>query len=242
MASPARPVALPDEAPDVTATEDHNLALNILFTALGRALQGRAAVVPDVFVRVDEQDQAAPDLMVVPGVARGGRTVYRIPGDPVPSVTIEVISPANRQGHGRAILAAKRSLFARIGVGHHLEVDPARGLITAWEPRAGRMVAVAEGTEYTSEAIGGVRIATPAPGQLEVWMPNGHRVLPSDAELARADEAEARASEAEARATHERAGRAREQARATQAEARERAAEARADALAERLRQLGLEP
>jgi Uma2 family endonuclease len=180
-------IELVDEAPDMTATEAHVRIVAQVRAALGHALRGRAGVFGEIFLRVDGRDQVSADVFAVPGVTTGTRSVYAVPAEPAPAVTVEVLSPANRTRSGRAELEAKRSLFARIGVPLHLEVDADEGFIAVWELRGGALARVDLRTSYTSEAIGGVRIDTPAPGELHVHLPDGHEVLDGSEELARAE-------------------------------------------------------
>jgi hypothetical protein len=71
---------------------------------------------------------------------------------------------------------------AAFDAGGEWEADGAR-----WELRGGALARVDLRTSYTSEAIGGVRIDTPAPGELHVHLPDGHEVLDGSEELARAE-------------------------------------------------------
>lgn len=182
----------------------------------------------EIFLRVDGRQQVSPDVFVVPGVATGTRSVYAVPLEPVPTVTVEVLSPVNATTRGRAELEAKRSLFARIGVPLHIEIDPDDGFIAVWELRGGVLVRTELCTTYTSDAIGGVRLATHAPGELHVVLPNGHEVLDGGGELARAERESARAE--------------RESAPAERESARAERESARADRFAAKLRELGIDP
>ena len=211
---------LVDEAPDMTANELHVRVVQRLHAALSHALAGRAAVFCEIFLRVDNREQVAADLFVVPGLTVGTRTVYAVPSEPVPAVTIEVLSPANKSGWGRRELEAKRSLFARIGVPLHIEIDPEEGFIAVWELRGGALIRTRMCVVYSSDAIGGVRLETPEPGVLNALLPDGHNVLSGGEELARAEREAARAG--------------RESARAEQEAARERPAA--------KLRELGVDP
>lgn len=191
---------LVDEAPDVTATEEHVRVVARLRAALTYALRGQAGVFSEIFLRVDGREQVSADVFTVPGVATGDRRVYAVPAEPVPACTIEVLSTSNRSRRGRAELEAKRSLFGRIGVPLHLEVDPDEGFIAVWELRDGVLVRTDVRTTYTSDAIGGARLDTPAPGVLHIVLPNGHDVLDIGDELARAEHEAARAEHEAARA------------------------------------------
>jgi hypothetical protein len=191
---PSRAVALPDEAPDVTTTEVHVRVLLRLFNALSYALSGQAVVLADIFLRVDDREQIAPDLLIATGRAPGNRTVYRVPPEPVPDVTFEVLSPKNRQVRGRRLLEAKRALLGRIGVPLHVEIDPDDGIITVWGARDGVLVRLDVGTNFSHAALGGVRVEAPAPGVVRVLLPDGREILDGGDELARADQATALAS------------------------------------------------
>src|SRR5688572_20238088 len=103
----AAQVDLPEEAPDVTATELHVAVLHRLLGALRHVFGDRALVIGDVFLRLDEKVQVSPDVMIVPGAAPGTRRVYHVPDEPVPDVTIEVLSLVNRIGVGRRLLQQK---------------------------------------------------------------------------------------------------------------------------------------
>lgn len=221
MAEETGVAELVDEAPDMTATEAHVRIVAQLRAALSHALRGRAGVFGEIFLRVDGREQVSADVFAVPGVEVGTRSVYAVPAEPVPSVTMEVLSPANRTRTGRAELEAKRSLFARIGVPLHIEVDADEGFIGVWQLRDGKLTRVDLLTSYTSEAIGGVRIETPSPGDLHVTLPDGHEVLDGGEELARAERESARAERESARAERE---------------------SARAERLADKLRELGIDP
>ncbi|MGH9179637.1 MAG: Uma2 family endonuclease [Acidimicrobiales bacterium] len=221
MAEEAVATELPIEAPDMTATEAHVRTVAMLRAALTHALRGVAGVFGEMFLRVDDRVQVSPDVFAVPGVTTGDRTVYRVPAEPVPSVTIEVLSPKNRTRSGRAELEAKRALFGRIGVPLHVEVDREEGFIAVWELRDDTLVRTDLRVDYTSEAIGRVRIATPAPGVLRVTLADGHEVLDVGDELTRAEREAARAEREAARAERE---------------------AARAEGLAVRLRALGIDP
>jgi hypothetical protein len=182
-----RAVALPDETPDMTTTEVHVRVLLRLYLALSYALAGRAVVLADIFLRVDDREQIAPDLLVARGRSAGNRTVYRVPPEPVPDVTFEILSPKNRQLRGRRLLEAKRDLFGRIGVAMHVEIDPDDGVITTWTSREGVLVRTGVRAEFSDEALGGVRVETPAPRVVRILLPDGREILEGGDEIARAD-------------------------------------------------------
>jgi hypothetical protein len=221
-------VRLPDEEPDVTATELHVRTLVRLFCAVSYALGERALVLMDIFVRFEGRQQVSPDLIVAPPAPRGARRVYAVPDEPVPFATVEVLSEVNREPEGRRKLEEKRELLGSIGVPVHIEVDPDYGVVTRWVNHQGRLQRVEVGTSYSGPELGGVRVETPAPGEVHIYLPNGREVEDPDAEAARADAEAARA--------------AAEAARADAEAARAAAEAARAKRLAERLRDAGIDP
>jgi hypothetical protein len=221
-------VRLPDEEPDLTATELHVRTLVRLFYAVSYALGERALVLMDIFLRFEDREQVSPDLIVAPPAPRGARRVYAVPDEPVPLVTVEVLSEVNREPEGRKKLEEKRELLGRVGVPVHIEVDPDYGVVTRWANKQGRFERVAVGTSYDGADLGGVRVETPAPGEVHIYLPSGREALGPDAEAARADAEAARADTEAARADTE--------------AARADAEAARVQWLAERLRQAGIDP
>ncbi|HWG73105.1 MAG TPA: hypothetical protein VG184_03510 [Acidimicrobiales bacterium] len=177
---------LADEEHDRTATEAHWRVLMRLYAAVSYAFGDRALVLLDIFVRTGGQ-QAAPDLLVAPGMAPGSRRVYSVPENTVPSVTVEVLSVVNYEAAGRAQLQRKRDFFGRIGVPLHLEVAPEEGVISVWTNQDGRLVRVAVADRYDGPDLGGVRVTTPAPDEVHVYLPDGREMLDTDAEIARAE-------------------------------------------------------
>jgi hypothetical protein len=137
-----------------------------------------------------------------------------VPDEPVPLVTVEVLSEVNRTTVGRDLLEGKRRLIGAIGVPLHVEVDPDEGVITTWVCRQGQLSLASVTDRYVGDALGGVVIETPSPGMVRVLTPGGREVLDVADEIHRADTEAARA-DAEA---------------------------ARAQRLADRLRLLGVEP
>jgi hypothetical protein len=199
-------VDLPDEAPDVTVNELHEAVVQRLALVLRFLFRGKALVLSDIFVRVDEIEQAAPDVLIVHGPERGDRTVYHIPPEPVPDVTVEVLSPANRLGKGRRLLENKRKLFGRIGVPFHLELDPKRGVLTTWRNVGGILVAEPQTDRFDGEELGGLRIEL-APRDVGLFLPDGREFTDGVDEMDRADR-EARRAEQEARRADDLAKRA----------------------------------
>lgn len=195
---------LPDEELDVTGSELHELLRVRLFDVLRFIFGDRALVLSDVFVRVRgdagrDDEQVGPDIFIVPGAGPGTRTVYWVPDEPVPQVTLEVLSPANHRSDGAVVLAAKRALFARIGVPTHIEVDPDRGEIAPWVHDGTELVEGIATTSCDHPGLGGLRIEA-SPGQVRLFLPDGREFVDAPAEMVRADEEQARADQEQARA------------------------------------------
>jgi len=215
---------LPDEAVDMTGSELHSRVLARLAAVLGFVLGERALVLSDIFVRVRGENgpdkQVSPDIAVIPGAQPGTRTVYWVPDEPVPAVTLEVLSPANHRSDGAMVLAEKRALFGRIGVPAHIEIDPERGHITTWVNNGTELEEGDPDTSCEHPSLGGLRIEA-SPGQVRLFLPDGGEFVDTRTEIARAEKAQAQAEEAQAQAEE---------------------AQARAERLAQALRDAGIDP
>jgi Uma2 family endonuclease len=189
---------LPDEAVDVTVSELHEAAVSRLVDALRVIFAGKALVLSEIFLRVGSDDaatgeQVSADLMIISGAQRGTRNVYRVPDEPVPAVTVEILSSANYEEEGRALLEKKRDLLGRIGVPTHIEIDPERGFVTVWENHETALTVTGPPDDhYDSPALCGLRLGL-QPAEMRLWMPDGREYLDAAAETARADAANARA-------------------------------------------------
>ncbi|MGH9114761.1 MAG: hypothetical protein ACRDWW_02930 [Acidimicrobiales bacterium] len=185
---------LPDEAVDMTVSELHAFVLHRLVGALRTIFGDGALVLSEIFLRVTGPggaEQVSPDLLIIPGAKRGARKVYHVPAEPVPEVTVEILSAANYEADGRARLEQKRDLLGRIGVPTHIEIDRERGYVTVWA-NTGTALAVTgpPDNRYAGPALGGLRLEA-EPGEVRMWMPTGR--LGASAESARADAEAARA-------------------------------------------------
>ena len=179
-------VELPIEAPDLTATELHNDVAIRLFGVLRILFRGTALVLHDIFLRVDETRQVAPDRLIVHGSVPGRRTVYRGPDEPVPDITIEVLSDENHQPFGRRKLEEKRELFGAIGVRVHIELDPTGAASTPPGTRRSP-------THLPVPTGRPLRLAThlPAsasthPRSVTLWLPDGREYTDASGEYDRA--------------------------------------------------------
>jgi Uma2 family endonuclease len=237
----AQQVDLPDEAPDVTASELHDAVQHRLAGVLRFLFRDKALVLGDVFVRVDGTEQVAPDVTIVPGAEPGTRTVYRIPPEPAPAVTVEVLSTANDSGEGRRLLEQKRDLLGRLGVPLHIEVDPERGFLTRWHNVGGELVPGPPTNRFDGDELGGLHIEL-TPGDVELRLPGGRLFTDVGDEIDRADR-ETRRADDEARRADDEARRADDETRRADDEARRAEQEARrADRLAAALRDACIDP
>jgi Uma2 family endonuclease len=239
MTETARPpIEYPDS--DGQPMADNTLQFEWIVTLKGN-LDLLFADRPDVFVAGDllwypvEGDnvtRAAPDAMVAFGRPKGYRGSYRQweEGGVAPQVVFEVLSPGNRP----AEMARKRDFYERFGVEEYYVYDPDGPRMEGWRRgAAGRFERVPRMDGFVSPRLG-VRFDLSGP-ELRVLNPDGSRFL-TFAELA---EARRRAEESLER---ERRRSERERRNREAAEKRAETAEQRAARLAERLRELGIDP
>ena len=224
---------------------------------------------PEVFVAGDlfwypvrdrrVADAMAPDVMVAFGRPKGVRRCYKQweEADIAPQVVFEIRSPSN----GPKDMAEKLAYYDRFGVEEYYVYDPPRNTLEVWLRQDGRLQRMSHLKGWTSPRLG---IRFDLGGKtLAIFDPQGQPFLTSveraewmRREQARAEEAHRRA-ELEAARAHEERTRAdrvealaaaaitRAEHEATQAAAASARAEqerARAERLAERLRELGVEP
>lgn len=179
-----------------------------------------------------------PDVMVVFGRPKGRRGSYKQweeDGIP-PQVVFEVRSPSN----GRDEMAEKLAYYDRYGVEEYYVYDPADNSLGIWRRQGATLAPVSYLGGWTSPRLG-VRFVTSGP-VLELFGPDG-RPFRSFVETGRlAEREQARAKQEAALARQEAARADQEAARAAAAAAEARQAQARAERLAQRLRELGLDP
>jgi Uma2 family endonuclease len=181
---------------------------------------------PDVFVAGDllwypvegeNTIRSAPDAMVVFGRPKGYRGSYRQFEEEgiAPQVVFEVLSPGNRTGK----MIKKFQFYEHHGVEEYYVYDPDDPELSGWLRRGDRLEEIAEVNGWVSPRLG-VRFDMSGP-ELVIYGPDGRPLL-TYVELAEErDAAERGRAEAE----------------------RDRDAErTRAERLAERLRELGVDP
>ena len=186
---------LPIEEDDISATEPHqDLVARVMFGLRHRLKD--VLVLGDMFIRLGRR-QAAPDVFTVAGGGkRGARSIYRLEDEPVPDVTIEVLSVVNKHDpEGVAQVHRKRRFLGEIGVAEHIELDPIDGLILVHRSVNGVLEFESAGHEYVSERLGGVRFVVDSARfeGIAVFDASGEEFEEPDAAMARADTATARA-------------------------------------------------
>lgn len=209
---------------------------------------------PDVFVAGDllwypvEGDnvtRAAPDAMVVFGRPKGHRGSYRQWEEDglAPQVVFEVLSPGNRA----AEMARKLEFYERHGVEEYYVYDPDNVRLTGRRREGRRLVEIPAMNGWVSPRLG-IRFDLGGP-ELQIFGPDGKPFLTFTevVELREIAEAEARLADAKARSAARKAQAAKRRAeraetRAELAEAEAAKEKARAERLAQRLRELGLDP
>ena len=181
---------------------------------------------PDVFVAGDllwypvegkPQIRAAPDAMVVFGRPPGYRGSYiQHEEDHIaPQVAFEALSPSNTSAEMRK----KLGFYDRHGVEEYYEYHPDRGTLQGWLRREDRLEPIAQMEGWVSPLLG-IRFGLEGT-DLALYHPDGQR-FETFVEQARRAEAERQRAEAERQ--------------------RAEAERHRAERLAERLRQLGVDP
>ncbi len=195
---------------------------------------------PDVFVAGDllwypEQSQlvspVAPDVMVAFGRPKGERTSYKqwrennIP----PQVVFEILSPSN----GAPEMAKKLAFYQRYGVSEYYLYDPDAVKLQGWLRQGESLLPVANLNGWKSPMLG-ISFNT-STGDLAIYYPDGSPFLSTVELRALTNQEAARANQEAARANQE-------AARANQEAARANQEVARAEKLAQKLRELGIDP
>ncbi len=200
------------------------------------------------YVEGNPTKSISPDVFVVRGAEKGERRVYKFWEEPAPQVVIELSSRKTR----KADLTDKKEIYAWLGVREYYIFDPEYKLNPPF--RAFRL----HGQELIEEIVTGNRVMSQELGlelvndgqTLRLRNPQTGALLRTPPEefaahqkaLVRVEQEIARAEQEAARAEHETARAAQEAARAEQETARAEQQTARADRLADKLRELGLDP
>ncbi|MEN9222115.1 MAG: Uma2 family endonuclease [Thermostichus sp. BF3_bins_97] len=202
---------------------------------------------PDVFVagdllwypvKGDPNIRVAPDVMVVFGRPKGDRGSYlqwREEGIP-PQVVFEILSPGNRFSQ----MLEKLRFYERYGVEEYYIYDPDLGTLEGFIRQGESLVEIQSMQGWRSPHLG--IFFHLVDGELQLTYPDGQPFIDFSEALEQAAQARQRAEQAQQEAAQER--QRAEQAQQEAAQERQRAAQERerADRLAERLRQMGLDP
>lgn len=201
----------------------------------------------DVFVAADlfwypveghPEIRTAPDVMVVLGRPQEHRPSYKQweEANIAPQVVFEVLSPSNRPSD----LIEKYLFYQNYGVQEYYLYDPDRGILEGWVREEGNLKPVEQMNGWVSPRLG---IRFTLEGQmLVIYRPDGERFVPY-VELRRRYE-QARHEAEQERLRAEQAQREAEQAQREAEQERLRAEQERlrAERLAQRLRELGIDP
>lgn len=192
---------------------------------------------PDVFVagdllwypvKGDPSIRMAPDVMVVFGRPKGDRGSYlqwREEGIP-PQVVFEILSPGNR-------FSQKLRFYERYGVEEYYIYDPDRGTLEGFIRQGENLVEIQTMQGWRSPYLG--IFFDLVDGELQLTYPDGQPFIDFSEALEQAAQARQQAEQERQRAVQ--AQQEAEQERQRTAQERERA-----NRLAERLRQMGLDP
>jgi Uma2 family endonuclease len=203
-------------------------------------------------VEGDNTTSAAPDVMVVVGRPKGDRGSYKQweEGNLPPQVVFEILSPCNT----RAEMNRKLLFYNQFGVDEYYLYDPDRNELSGWLRREGFLDVVEPIADWVSPQL---QIQFNLSGEeLQIYRPDGQRFL-SYVEIAqqaeqerqqakrerqRAEQEQQRAEQEQQRAEQERQRAEQERQRAEQERQRAEQAEEQAQRLANRLRELGINP
>jgi Uma2 family endonuclease len=188
---------------------------------------------PNVFVAGDllwypvegnNKIKVAPDVMVVFGRPKGDRGSYQqwLEENIAPQVVFEIFSPGNRFTE----MNQKQAFYDRRGVEEYYLYDPERNDFSGWIRSEGRLDVIEPIENWVSPRLG-IRFDS-SPEELQIYRPDGEPFASYEEVSRRLEQAEHRAEQAEHRVE--------------QAEQRAEQAEQRAALLAERLREMGIDP
>lgn len=203
---------------------------------------------PDVFVAGDHliypvegdpEVRQAPDVYVALGRPKRDRGSYKVweEGGVFPQVVFEVMSPSNRINQ----MQRKHAFYDRFGVAEYYVVYPEHPSDLEIHVRSeGALKPVEEPNQFVSPLLG-FRFLLER-GRLTIYGPDGRQFRKPDEIAEERDEAEEWLSRERVRAEQEKHRAEQEKLRAEQEKQRAELEKQRADRLAERLRQLGVDP
>jgi Uma2 family endonuclease len=175
-------------------------------------------------VEGDNKTRVAPDVMVAVGRPKGDRGSYKQweEADLPPQVVFEILSPGNT----RAEMSRKLLFYDRFGVEEYYLYDPDNHELNGWLRREGFLDVIEPMAGWVSPRLQ-IRFELLAEA-LQIYRPDGQQFLSYVDIAQRAEDERQRAEDERQRAEEERQ--------------RAEEAEARATRLANRLRELGIDP
>jgi Uma2 family endonuclease len=180
----------------------------------------------------------APDTLVALGRPKGHRGSYKQweENGVAPQVVFEVLSPGNRA----AGMVRKFRFYEQYGVEEYYVYDPDAPELSGWFRTEGSLVEIPQMNGWVSPRLG-IRFDMSG-DELVIYYPDGQRFLTFLEIVRRAEEEKRRAEEEKRRAEEEMLAREQAQRRAEEAECRAEEFQRRAEVLADRLRQMGVDP
>ena len=189
-------------------------------------------------VEGDNKTRIAPDVMVALGRPKGDRGSYRQWEEEniAPQVVFEILSPGNRRGE----MSRKLLFYDRFGVEEYYLYDPDKNELSGWIRREGFLDVIESMVDWISPQLQ-IKFNLSVV-ELQIFRPDGQRFL-SYVEIAQqAQEQRQRAEEQRQRAEEQRQRAEEQHQRAEEQHQRAEEAEARANQLAEKLRDMGIDP
>ncbi len=203
-------------------------------------------------VEGDNKTRVAPDVMVILGRPKGDRGSYKqweeenVP----PQVVFEILSPGNKRGE----MNRKLLFYDRFGVDEYYLYDPDKNELSGWLRREGFLDVIESMIDWVSPQLQ-IRFDLSAE-ELQIFRPDGQQFLSyveiaqqaeeerqrAEEERQRAEEESQRAEEESQRAEEERQRAEEERQRAEEERRRADTAEDKANRLAEKLREMGIDP
>ena len=210
-------------------------------------------------VEGDNKTRVAPDAMVVIGRPKGDRGSYKqwVEENLAPQVVFEILSPGNT----RAEMDRKLLFYQRFGVDEYYLYDPDKNAFKGWLRRGSKLKVIESVDNWISPCLN-IRFDT-STDELQIFRPDGRRFLSyieisqqaenerqraenerqrAENERQRAENERQRAETESQRAEEERQRAETESQRAEEERQRAETAELKAQQLADRLRELGIDP
>ncbi|BAC91914.1 Uma2 family endonuclease [Gloeobacter violaceus] len=181
----------------------------------------------------------APDVLVAFGRPKGKRGSYRqwLEAGVAPQVVFEVLSP----GNGVSEMTRKFQFYQHHGVEEYYLYDPEGGTLDGFVREGAALLGIDPMHSWVSPRLG-ARFELGERGDLCLWRPDGTPFESYVEMAARAEQERLRAEQERQRAEQERQRAEQERQRAEQERQRAEQAEQQALRLAQRLRELGIDP